>query len=73
MVAFAAATALAHLFPRAKWVWFALAAGCAATRIIAHAHFLSDVMLGALMGWCVGWGVWFVTDGRRRTADGSVT
>ena len=60
MVAFAAATALGRLFPRARGVWIALAAGCGATRIIARAHFLSDVMLGALMGWCVGWGVWFV-------------
>jgi membrane-associated phospholipid phosphatase len=60
MVAFAAATAMARLFPRARWVWYALAAGCGATRILAHAHFFSDVMLGALFGWCVGWGVWFV-------------
>lgn len=60
MVAFAAATAMARLFPRARWVWFALAAGCGMTRILAHAHFLSDVTLGALFGWCVGWGVWFV-------------
>lgn len=60
MVAFAAATALARLFPRAKWVWYFLAAGCGITRILAHAHFLSDVTLGALFGWCVGWGIWFV-------------
>lgn len=60
MVAFAAATALARLFPRAKWVWYALAAGCGATRMLAHAHFFSDVTLGALLGWCVGWGVWFL-------------
>jgi membrane-associated phospholipid phosphatase len=64
MVAFAAATALSRLFPRAKWVWFALAAGCGATRIMARAHFFSDVMLGALIGWCVGWGVWFLMKAR---------
>lgn len=60
MVAFAAATALARLFPRAKWVWYFLAAGCGITRILAHAHFLSDVTLGALFGWSVGWGVYFL-------------
>ncbi|MBM3908932.1 MAG: phosphatase PAP2 family protein [Gemmatimonadetes bacterium] len=58
MVAFAAATALARLFPRAKWVWYALAAGCAWTRLASRAHFFSDVVLGAFLGWCVGWGVW---------------
>jgi membrane-associated phospholipid phosphatase len=60
MVAFAACTAMARLFPRARWVWYALAAGCGITRMLARAHFLSDVMLGALFGWCVGWGVWFL-------------
>ena len=59
IVAFGAATALARLFPRARWVWYVLAAGCAATRVLSRAHFLSDAALGALMGWCVGWGVWF--------------
>ncbi len=60
MVAFAAATALARLFPRAKWVWYVLAAGCGATRMLSHAHYFSDVTLGALFGWSVGWGVWFL-------------
>ncbi|MDA1081164.1 MAG: phosphatase PAP2 family protein [Gemmatimonadetes bacterium] len=66
MVAFAAATALARLFPGARWVWYPLAAGCAATRVLAHAHFLSDVTLGALLGWSVAWGVWLAM--RRRAA-----
>lgn len=67
MVAFAAATAMARLFPRARWVWYSLAAGCGVTRLLAHAHFLSDVTLGALFGWCVGWGVWFVMRDRLRS------
>ncbi len=66
MVAFAAATALARLFPGARWVWYGLAAGCAATRVMARAHFVSDVTLGALLGWSVGWGVWIAM--RRRAA-----
>jgi len=67
MVAFAAATAMARLFPRARWVWYSLAAGCGITRVLAHAHFLSDVTLGMLFGWCVGWGVWFVARDRLRS------
>ncbi|HUA53242.1 MAG TPA: phosphatase PAP2 family protein [Candidatus Sulfotelmatobacter sp.] len=48
--AFALATALALLWPRytAAYVLFALAVG--ASRVLANAHFLSDVMAGALVG-----------------------
>jgi undecaprenyl-diphosphatase len=48
MVAFGAAAMLAYLFPRARWVWFGLAAGCGLTRILGQAHFLSDVVVGAV-------------------------
>ena len=66
MVAFAAATALARIYPGARWVWYSLAAGCAATRVLDHAHFLSDVTVGALFGWSIGWGVWIAL--RRRAS-----
>ena len=49
-VAFGAAAILGCLFPRARWVWFALAIGCALTRVLARAHFLSDVVAGAIVG-----------------------
>lgn len=58
MVAFGAATMLARMYPRARWVFYFLACGCGVTRILAHAHYLSDVTFGALLGWAVGWGVW---------------
>ena len=58
MVAFATATMAARLFPRLRWVLYALASGCAATRVLSHAHFLSDVTFGAVVGWAVGWGMW---------------
>jgi membrane-associated phospholipid phosphatase len=58
MVAFGAATMLARMYPRARWVFYALAWGCAATRVLSHAHFVSDVTFGALLGWAVGWGLW---------------
>lgn len=53
LVAFAAAAMLARMYPRARWLWFALAAGCALTRVLARAHFLSDVTLSAIVGWAV--------------------
>lgn len=54
LVAFAGATALARLFPRAWWLWFLLATGCAVTRIQAIAHFLSDTVVAAVLGWFIG-------------------
>ncbi len=58
LVAFAAAAMLAHLYPRARWLWFALATGCALTRVLARAHFLSDVTLSAIIGWTVAALLW---------------
>ena len=58
MVAFGGATMAARLFPGARWVFYALAWGCAATRVLSHAHYVSDATFGALLGWAVGWGVW---------------
>lgn len=55
LVAFAGAAALAQLFPRARWVFYALAAGCAVTRVMANAHFLSDVTVAACLGVAMGW------------------
>jgi membrane-associated phospholipid phosphatase len=62
IVAFGAAFILARLFPRAAPIWYFLAAGCALTRVLARAHFLSDVVLSAILAWLVvaalwrGWG-----------------
>ena len=73
MVAFGGATMAARLFPRARWVFYMLAWGCAATRVLSHAHFVSDVTFGALLGWAVGWGLW-IEFGRpaKSSASGSV-
>ena len=54
LVAFAGATAMARLFPRAWGLWYLLAAGCALTRVLALAHFLSDTVVAALLGYAVG-------------------
>ncbi len=53
MVAFGGAFALAYLYPRTRWVWFVLAAGCAATRVLALGHFLSDTVVAAVLSWIV--------------------
>jgi len=49
VVAFGAAATLARLFPEARVVWYVLAAGCGITRVLAHAHFLSDVVVAAAL------------------------
>jgi len=58
MVAFGALAMLSRLFPRARPVWYALAAGCAFTRVAAHAHFLSDVTAAAILGILVAELLW---------------
>ncbi len=58
LVAFTAAAILARLFPRSRYVWWALAWGCALTRVAAHAHFFSDVMASFVISWAVGAWVW---------------
>ncbi len=58
LVAFAGATMLARLFPRAAPVWYLFAVGCAVTRILSQAHFLSDVVLAAFAGFAVSVLLW---------------
>ncbi|HYV95831.1 MAG TPA: phosphatase PAP2 family protein [Gemmatimonadaceae bacterium] len=58
IVAFGAAVILGHLYPRTRWVWFALAAGCGITRILAHAHFLSDVVAAVLVAFATSTMLW---------------
>ncbi len=57
-VAFGGAFMLARLFPRARWVGYVLAAGCGVTRVVARAHFVSDVVFAAGLGWFVSWLLW---------------
>ena len=49
---------LARLFPEASVLWYGLAIGCALTRVASGAHFMSDVVLAALVGYgatCILW------------------
>lgn len=54
MVAFAGAGAVAVAFPRIAWPVMLLAAGCALSRVFAHAHYLSDVTTCAFVGTWIG-------------------
>jgi membrane-associated phospholipid phosphatase len=58
VVAFGAAAILARLFPRARVVWYAAAVACIVTRLLAHAHYLSDVVAAALIGIAVAALLW---------------
>jgi membrane-associated phospholipid phosphatase len=51
-LSFATATALAILWPRARWRWlaYAWAALVSAERVAENAHWLSDVVAGAALG-----------------------
>jgi len=58
VVALAAAAILARLWPRTRWIGYGLAIGCALTRVFARAHFLSDVVAGAIVGYAVAALLW---------------
>jgi membrane-associated phospholipid phosphatase len=49
-VLFCVATMLAILWPRRRWFFYLLALALITTRVIVQAHFLSDVLMGALVG-----------------------
>ena len=58
VVAFGAAAMLSRLFPRARVVWYAAAVGCSISRLLAHAHYFSDVVAGAVIGIAAAALVW---------------
>lgn len=50
--AFALATLLSHHFPRGKYGFYTLAVLAGFQRILSDAHYLSDVISGAVLGTC---------------------
>lgn len=58
LLAFGAAAMLARMYPRGRWLWYAVAAGCGLTRVLARAHFVSDIALAAVVGWAVTALIW---------------
>ncbi len=57
-VAFGAAAVLSRCFPATRAVWYVLATGCALTRVMAGAHYVSDTIAAAAIGWLTAEGVW---------------
>jgi hypothetical protein len=49
-VSFSVAAILSVWFPRQWWLWFCLAALVMSTRVFLCVHFVSDVLLGAVVG-----------------------
>src|SRR5262249_38092187 len=52
--AFAVAAALRPAVPGLRRVWLAVAGSVALSRVLLNAHFLSDVLGGAALGWLAG-------------------
>ena len=48
--AVAGAAVLCRLYPGARWFWITWAAACGLSRIVARAHFATDVYAGMLVG-----------------------
>lgn len=48
------AVMLASLFPRGRWYFVVLASCVGLQRVVCSAHFPSDVLAGATIGWLVG-------------------
>jgi membrane-associated phospholipid phosphatase len=49
--AFAFAGVLAWFYPRLGWLWWTLAAGCAASRYVEMFHWPSDCVAGGVLGY----------------------
>lgn len=58
--AFAIVSVLALSFPILAWPLLVLAASVAASRVVLGLHFLSDVLVGAVLGGLIGAGVYAV-------------
>ncbi|MBI1372639.1 MAG: phosphatase PAP2 family protein [Phycisphaera sp.] len=57
-IAFGACWMLCLLFPRATPVWLFVAAGCATTRLLDHAHHLSDVYVSMITSGMIAVALW---------------
>ncbi len=60
-VVFCSATMLAFLWPRRAWLIYLLAGIFTFSRVMVHAHFLSDIMAGGMVGHLGAlWSVWLM-------------
>jgi membrane-associated phospholipid phosphatase len=70
--AFGGAVMVALLVPAIRWPAVLLAAGCGLSRLNAGAHALSDVLLGAVIGWAVAHLLFRAGQGVRRGRGGGL-
>ena len=54
MLVFSALPILSKEFPRIKWIWFIFAGLVAFSRVYFGLHFLSDVIVGGILGYLIG-------------------
>lgn len=54
MLVFSAVPILSKEFPRFKWIWIILAGLIAFSRVYFGLHFLSDILVGGLIGYIIG-------------------
>jgi membrane-associated phospholipid phosphatase len=54
-LAFAFAGVLSAFYPRARWLFWALAVGCGFSRYIDHVHWASDCIAGGALGYVAAW------------------
>ncbi len=59
---FAAATFFGHYYPRFKWIYFAIAAVIAYSRVYVGVHYPLDVLAGAILGAACAMLVYFAYD-----------
>jgi membrane-associated phospholipid phosphatase len=69
-IAFAATWVLCHLYPRATPVWLFYGIGCALSRVLDRAHFLSDVYLSAVLTFIIVHLIWRRLAGFGRSSTG---
>ncbi len=71
-VAFGGAFMLARVAPASRPVVVLWALGCAATRVLSGAHYLSDTVASAVLGYALAWLLWTARH-RRAAAPPPVT
>jgi membrane-associated phospholipid phosphatase len=66
-LAFAAAATLTYAFPKFRIVYISLAILTGISRVVQQAHFWSDVLSGATLGWSIAWFTMYYGERRLHT------
>ncbi len=66
-LAFAVSVILANAFPKHKYIFYILAIGSASGRVMLRYHYLSDVIVGALIGYLAAKTILYITSSTQRS------